>query len=76
VKLDEQANASGGPRISTRDGKLYSQDLRERVIAAVDTRTGAYVAALLGHASAESLVRVVMALCLPGDPESQRDVRL
>ena len=28
-------------------GKPYSQDLRERVIAAVDTGTGAYVAALL-----------------------------
>ena len=26
-------------------GKPYSQDLRERVIAAVDTGTGAYVAA-------------------------------
>ena len=28
-------------------GKPYSQDLRERVIAAVDTGTGAYVAAPL-----------------------------
>ena len=28
-------------------GKPYSQDLRERVIAAIDTGTGAYVAALL-----------------------------
>lgn len=32
-------------------GKPYSQDLRERVIAAVDTGTGAYVAALLFQVS-------------------------
>jgi hypothetical protein len=33
-------------------GKPYSQDLRERVIAAVDTGTGAYLAALLFQARA------------------------
>ena len=33
-------------------GKPYSQDLRERVIAAVDKGTGAYVAALLFQAGA------------------------
>jgi transposase len=32
-------------------GKPYSQDLRERVLAAVDTGTGAYVAALLFQVS-------------------------
>jgi hypothetical protein len=32
-------------------GKPYSQDLRERVIAAVDTGTGAYVAAPLFRVS-------------------------
>jgi len=42
-------------------GKPYSQDLRERVIAAVDTGTGAYVAA--------PLFRGMIRKCLPG-PES------
>jgi hypothetical protein len=32
-------------------GKPYSQDLRKRVIAAVDTGTGAYVAAPLFRVS-------------------------
>jgi hypothetical protein len=32
-------------------GEPYSQDLHERVIAAVDTGTGAYVAALLFQVS-------------------------
>ena len=36
-------------------GKPYSQDLRERVIAAVDTGTGAYVAAPLFGVSASPI---------------------
>ena len=36
-------------------GKPYSQDLRERVIAAVDTGTGAYVAAPLFRSSASPI---------------------
>jgi transposase len=48
-------------------GKPYSQDLRERVIAAVDTGTGAYVAALLFQVSVsyicKALNRVVRARC-------------
>jgi hypothetical protein len=38
-------------------GKPYSQDLRERVIAAVDTGTGAYVAALLFQVSSPIFTR-------------------
>ena len=36
-------------------GKPYSQDLRERGIAAVDTGTGAYVAALLFQARVSNI---------------------
>ena len=39
-------------------GKPYSQDLRERVIAAVDTGTGAYVAALLFQRSFSTVLEV------------------
>jgi hypothetical protein len=38
-------------------GKPYSQDLRERVIAAVDTGTGAYVAALLFQVSVSYILQ-------------------
>jgi hypothetical protein len=36
-------------------GKTYSQHSRERGIAAVDTRTGAYVAALLFQARVSNI---------------------
>ena len=39
-------------------GKPYSQDLRERVIATVDTGTGAYVAALLFQAASPIFTRL------------------
>jgi hypothetical protein len=41
-------------------GKLYSQDLRERVIAAVDTGTGAYVAAPLFRVSASYIYKTLI----------------
>jgi hypothetical protein len=40
-------------------GKPYSQDLRERVIAAVDTGTGAYVAALLFQVSVSYIYKAL-----------------
>jgi hypothetical protein len=39
--------------------KPYSQDLRERVIAAVDTGTGAYVAALLFQVSVSYIYKAL-----------------
>ena len=39
-------------------GKPYSQDLRERVIAAVDTGTGAYVAAPLFRSASPIFTRL------------------
>ena len=41
-------------------GKPYSQDLRERVIAAVDTGTGAYVAALLFQVSVSYIYKALI----------------
>jgi transposase len=41
-------------------GKPYSQDLRERVIAAVDTGTGAYVAALLFRVSVSYIYKALI----------------
>lgn len=41
-------------------GKPYSQDLRERVIAAVDTGTGAYVAAPLFRVSVSYIYKALI----------------
>ena len=41
-------------------GKPYSQDLRERAIAAVDTGTGAYVAAPLFQVSVSYIYKVLI----------------
>ena len=41
-------------------GKPYSQDLRERVIAAVDTGTGAYVAAPLFQVSVSYIYKALI----------------
>jgi hypothetical protein len=41
-------------------GKPYSQDLRERVIAGVDTGTGAYVAALLFQVSVSYIYKALI----------------
>ena len=41
-------------------GKPYSQDLRERVIAAVDTGTGTYVAALLFQVSVSYIYKALI----------------
>ena len=41
-------------------GKPYSQDFRERVIAAVDTGTGAYVAALLFQVSVSYIYKALI----------------
>jgi len=40
-------------------GRPYSQDLRQRVIAAVDTGTGAYLAAPLFRVSVSGLVPAI-----------------
>ncbi len=41
-------------------GKPYSQDLRKRVIAAVDTGTGAYVAAPLFQVSVSYIYKALI----------------
>ena len=41
-------------------GRAYSQDLRERVIAAVDTGTGAYVAAALFRVSVSYIYKALI----------------
>ena len=48
-------------------GKPYSQDLRERVIAAVDTGTGAYVAAPLFRVSVSYIYKALIRRRMTGE---------
>jgi len=53
-------------------GKPYSQDLRERVIAAVDTGTGAYVAALLFQVSVSYIYKALIRRRKTGEVTGRR----
>ena len=53
-------------------GKPYSQDLRERVIAAVDTGTGAYVAALLFQVSVSYIYKALIRRRKTGEVTARR----
>ena len=53
-------------------GKPYSQDLRERVIAAVDTATGAYVAALLFQVSVSYIYKALIRRRKTGEVTARR----
>jgi transposase len=48
-------------------GKPYSQDLRQRVIAAVDTGTGAYVAAPLFRVSVSYVYKALIRRRVTGE---------
>ena len=53
-------------------GKPYSQDLRERVIAAVDTGTGAYVAAPLFRVSVSYIYKTLIRRRITGEVTARR----
>jgi transposase len=53
-------------------GKPYSQDLRERVIAAVDTGTGAYVAAPLFRVSVSYIYKALIRRRTTGEVTARR----
>ena len=53
-------------------GKPYSQDLRERVIAAVDTGTGAYVAAPLFRVSVSYIYKALIRRRITGEVTARR----
>ena len=53
-------------------GKPYSQDLRERVIAAVDTGTGAYVAARLFRVSVSYIYKALIRRRITGEVTARR----
>ena len=53
-------------------GKPYSQDLRERVIAAVDTGTGAYVAAPLFQVSVSYIYKALIRRRKTGEVTARR----
>jgi transposase len=53
-------------------GKPYSQDLRERVIAAVDTGTGAYVAAPLFRVSVSYIYKALIRRRTTGELTARR----
>ena len=53
-------------------GKPYSQDLRERVIAAVDTGTGAYVAAPLFRVSVSYIYKALIRRRMTGEVTARR----
>jgi transposase len=53
-------------------GKPYSQDLRERVIAAVDTGTGAYVAAPLFRVSVSYIYKALIRRHATGEVTARR----
>ena len=53
-------------------GKPYSQDLRERVIAAVDTGTGAYVAAPLFRVSVSYMYKALIRRRITGEVTARR----
>ena len=52
--------------------KPYSQDLRERVIAAVDTGTGAYVAAPLFRVSVSYIYKALIRRRITGEVTARR----
>jgi transposase len=53
-------------------GKPYSQDLRERVIAAVDTGIGAYVAAPLFRVSVSYIYKALIRRRITGEVTARR----
>ena len=53
-------------------GKPYSQDLRERVIAAVDTGTGAYVAARCFEFSVSYIYKALIRRRITGEVTARR----
>ncbi len=53
-------------------GRPYSQDLRERVIAAVDTGTGAYVAAPLFRVSVSYIYKALIRRRTTGEVTARR----
>jgi transposase len=53
-------------------GKPYSQDLRQRVIAAVDTGTGAYVAAPLFRVSVSYVYKALIRRRTTGEVTARR----
>ena len=53
-------------------GKPYSQDLRERLIAAVDTGTGAYVAAPLFRVSVSYIYEALIRRRVSGEVSARR----
>jgi transposase len=53
-------------------GKAYSQDLRERVIAAVDSGTGAYVAAPLFRVSVSYIYKALIRRRTTGEVTARR----
>ena len=53
-------------------GKPYSQDLRERVIAAVDAGTGAYVAAPLFRVSVSYIYKALIRRRITGEVTARR----
>ena len=56
----------------TAMGKPYSQDLRERVVAAVDTGTGAYVAAPLFRVSVSYIYKALIRRRTTGEVTARR----